>query len=51
MVVPLRSCVPLLISWQSSIEINRVLSMKFDPDQIAPAKVELYGRKGRKKAY
>lgn len=42
---------PLVISWQSGIEINRVLAMDFPRDQAPPVRIELYGRKGHKKTY
>lgn len=48
--VPVRCRVPLLVSWQTGIEINRVLRMKFHGGP-APQKVELYGRKGHRHTY
>ena len=49
--LPVRARAPLLVSWQTGIEINRVLSKQFSPDGPAPLKVELYGRKGHKQTY
>ena len=48
--MPIRSRAPLIIAWQSGIEINRVLSMSF-PKGAAPKKVDLFGRKGHRRAY
>jgi integrase len=42
---------PLLVSWQTSMEINRVLVTKFPVDQAPPVRVDLYGRKKHRKAY
>jgi integrase len=49
--LPVRTRTPLLISWQSGIEINRVLSMTFPVDQVPPVSVPLFGRKGHRKSY
>ncbi|MDG6990624.1 MAG: hypothetical protein JRM99_04300 [Nitrososphaerota archaeon] len=51
--VPVRPRTPLLVSWQSSIEINRVLGMdwSFALHKEAPVKVELQGRKSHRKGY
>jgi integrase len=51
MALPLRIRTPLLISWQSGIEINRVLSTTFPIDQPAPIRIDLYGRKTHRRAY
>lgn len=51
MALPVRTRAPLLISWQSGIEINRVLSMTFPVDQVPPVNVPLFGRKGHRKSY
>lgn len=48
--MPVRTRAPLVIEWQSGIEINRVLGMKF-PTDAAPQKVDLFGRKGHRRAY
>ncbi|MDG7047619.1 MAG: hypothetical protein JRN61_01415 [Nitrososphaerota archaeon] len=44
---------PLVIEWQSGIEINRVLEMdwSFAFDKAPPVKVELYGRKKHRLQY
>jgi integrase len=49
--MPVRCRAPLVVAWQTGIEINRVLSMKFPEGGAPPLKVELYGRKGHRKAY
>ncbi|MDG7007110.1 MAG: hypothetical protein JRN06_02560 [Nitrososphaerota archaeon] len=51
--IPVRPRTPLLVSWQSSIEINRVLGMdwSFALHKEAPVKVELQGRKSHRKGY
>jgi integrase len=42
---------PLVIAWQSGIEINRILGMEFPTDQAPPVKVDLFGRKRHRKPY
>ena len=47
---------PLLVEWQSSIEINRVLSLTWDDLKgfdtgERPVKIELYGRKKHRRGY
>jgi integrase len=49
--LPLRTRTPLLLSWQSGIEINRVLSNRFPIDQAPPVKIDLYGRKSHRRTY
>ena len=49
-IMPVGSRAPLLITWQSGIEINRILGMKF-PLGVPPVKVDLFGRKGHRRAY
>ncbi|MDG6919370.1 MAG: hypothetical protein JRN62_08050 [Nitrososphaerota archaeon] len=51
--MPIRLRTPLLVSWQSSIEINRVLGMdwSFALHKGPPVKVELQGRKKHRKRY
>lgn len=54
--LPLNIRAPLLVEWQSSIEINRVLSLSwtdlkgFDEGEH-PVKIELYGRKKHRRGY
>ncbi len=51
--MPARFRTPLLVEWQSGIEINRVLETDWSPvlAQMPPAKVELVGRKRHRRAY
>jgi len=48
--MPARDRTPLIVEWQSGIEINRILGMSF-PLGPAPQKVELFGRKGHRRPY
>lgn len=51
--MPVRSRTPLVVAWQTSIEINRVLETdwSFALDKEPPVKVELPGRKLHRKPY
>jgi integrase len=51
--MPTRFRTPLVVAWQSGIEINRILQMdwSFALDREPPVKVELQGRKRHRKAY
>lgn len=51
--MPMRIRTPLVVAWQSGIEINRVLEMdwSFVVGKAGPLKVELTGRKGHRKGY
>jgi integrase len=51
--MPARFRTPLLVEWQSGIEINRVLETDWSPAlaQAPPARVELVGRKRHRKPY
>lgn len=47
----LRARAPLVLAWQSGIEINRLLGLELSPNASAPLKIPLLGRKGHRKAY
>ena len=51
--MPMRMRTPLVVVWQSGIEINRVLEMdwSFARGKEGPVKVELMGRKNHRKGY
>jgi integrase len=50
--MPISSRAPLLCMWQSGIEINRILSLRWgDVTGSCPLKVELLGRKIHRKPY
>jgi Phage integrase family len=50
--MPIHQCLPLLIIWQSSAEINRTLALTWgDVRDEYPLKLQFYGRKRHKKAY
>ncbi len=50
--LPISSRTPLLCLWQSGIEINRILSLRWgDVTGPAPLKIELLGRKIHRKPY
>lgn len=46
-----RARAPLVLAWQSGIEINRLLALDFSRVGTAPLKIPLLGRKGHKKGY
>ncbi len=49
--LPLRARAPLVLAWQSGVEINRLLGLDFSRLGPAPMKIPLLGRKGHRKAY
>ena len=51
--MPMRMRTPLVLAWQSGIEINRILELdwRFALGKAAPVRVELTGRKGHRKGY
>ena len=49
--LPVRARAPLVLAWQSGIEINRLLALDLEPGGSVPMKIPLFGRKGHKKAY
>jgi integrase len=53
--LPLAQRTPLLITWQSGVEINRVLGLTWDDvkgiDSGSPVKLQFYGRKKHRKPY
>jgi integrase len=49
--MPVRTRAPLLLAWQTGIEINRLLGLNLAPNGSAHLKIPLLGRKGHRKAY